>query len=75
MTRPGSSNLLETLTTLEPLSVVLAMDRIKRLASQFSSGTARSLLEAKSLEDVVITLAIRSPMCKVSRLLAFVQRT
>ena len=43
------------------------MDRIKQLASQFVPSTARSRLEAKSPEDVVITMAIRSPMCKVSK--------
>ena len=71
MTRPGSNNRLETWTTLGARrnpKLVLTMDRIEQLAP-------RSRLEAKSPEDVVITLAIRSPMCKVSRLLAFIQRT
>jgi hypothetical protein len=41
------------------------MERIKQLASQFTASSGRAHLEVNSLDDVVITLAIRSPMCKV----------
>ncbi|KAG8835390.1 hypothetical protein FRC20_007290, partial [Serendipita sp. 405] len=44
------------------------MERIKQLASQFTGAhSARARLEAQSPDDVVITMAIRSPMCKAKK--------
>lgn len=44
------------------------MDRLKQLAGQFStpSGGKAALLK-KSPDDVVITMAIRSPLCKAGK--------
>jgi len=39
------------------------MDRLKQLASHFTSPSS-SKLDTKSPDDIVITLAIRSPLCK-----------
>ncbi|CCA67700.1 probable POT1-acetyl-CoA C-acyltransferase, peroxisomal [Serendipita indica DSM 11827] len=44
------------------------MERIKQLSSQLmGSGSGRARLEAKSPDDVVVTMAIRSPMCKARK--------
>ncbi|KAG8805058.1 hypothetical protein FRC17_005751 [Serendipita sp. 399] len=44
------------------------MERIKQLASQFTgANSARARLEAQSPDDVVITMAIRSPLCKAKK--------
>ena len=40
------------------------MERVKQLAASFTGNTVASL-EVKRPEDVVITLAVRSPLCKV----------
>lgn len=44
------------------------MDRIKQLSSHFA-GSAKGLaaLERKHPDDVVITMAIRSPLCKAKK--------
>jgi acetyl-CoA acyltransferase 1 len=46
------------------------MERVKQIASHFAGSRSGvdSLLE-KRPDDVVITLAIRSPLCKGARLL------
>ena len=38
------------------------MERVKQIAAHFSG--ASSAIDAKRPDDVVITMAIRSPMCK-----------
>lgn len=44
------------------------MDRIKQLASHLSgSSTGPAALHAKHADDVVITMAIRSPLCKAKK--------
>ncbi|KZO97644.1 hypothetical protein CALVIDRAFT_536221 [Calocera viscosa TUFC12733] len=41
------------------------MDRLKQLTSHFtSSESPLQKLERKSPDDIVITLAVRSPLCK-----------
>lgn len=44
----------------------MAMERVKQLVSHMSPGSSKGVaaLERKSPDDVVITLAIRSPLCK-----------
>ncbi|KAH8835893.1 thiolase [Flagelloscypha sp. PMI_526] len=42
------------------------MERVKQLAASFTGNTVASL-EVKRPEDVVITLAIRSPLCKAEK--------
>lgn len=41
------------------------MDRIKQLAAHFSSSKAA--LSRQSPDDIVVTMAIRSPMCKARK--------
>ena len=45
------------------------MDRLEQLVSQLTPGSTKGLeaLQAKSPDDVVITMAIRSPMCKAKK--------
>ncbi|KIP12054.1 hypothetical protein PHLGIDRAFT_27649 [Phlebiopsis gigantea 11061_1 CR5-6] len=45
------------------------MDRIKQVASHLTHGSSGGLaaLERKSPEDVVITMAVRSPLCKAKK--------
>ncbi|KAH8119951.1 thiolase [Phellopilus nigrolimitatus] len=43
------------------------MERIKSLASQLTGHSGLAALERKSPDDVVITLAIRSPLCKARK--------
>ncbi|KAI0068296.1 thiolase [Artomyces pyxidatus] len=44
------------------------MDRVKQLASHFvGSSTGLAALERKSPDDIVITMAIRSPLCKARK--------
>lgn len=45
------------------------MERVKQLASHIvgSSSGGLAALERKSPDDVVITMAIRSPMCKARK--------
>lgn len=45
------------------------MERVKQLASHIvgSSSGGLAALERKSLDDVVVTMAIRSPMCKAKK--------
>ena len=45
------------------------MDRIKQVASHLTHGSSGGLaaLERKSPDDVVITMAIRSPLCKAKK--------
>ncbi|KAF8078780.1 Thiolase, N-terminal domain-containing protein [Lyophyllum atratum] len=44
------------------------MERVKQLAAHFSGLTqGRTTLERKSPDDVVITMAIRSPLCKAKK--------
>ncbi|OBZ79350.1 3-ketoacyl-CoA thiolase 5, peroxisomal [Grifola frondosa] len=45
------------------------MDRVKQLVSHLTPGASkgRAALERKSPDDVVITLAIRSPLCKARK--------
>lgn len=44
---------------------ILVMERMKQLTSHLSQGLAA--LQGNSLNDVVITMAIRSPMCKARK--------
>ncbi|EJD03714.1 thiolase [Fomitiporia mediterranea MF3/22] len=43
------------------------MERVKSFASHFTGNSGRASLERKSPDDVVITLAVRSPMCKARK--------
>ena len=44
------------------------MERVKQLASHFvGSYTGLTALERKRPDDVVITMAIRSPLCKAKK--------
>ena len=44
------------------------MERIKQLSSHLSGSTnGLAALEHKQLDDVVITMAIRSPLCKAKK--------
>ncbi|KAF8634500.1 hypothetical protein AX15_000936 [Amanita polypyramis BW_CC] len=43
------------------------MERVKQLAAHFMSTPGLAALEQKSLDDVVVTMAIRSPMCKATK--------
>ena len=43
----------------------MAMERVKQLASHLINPSGgRAVLERKNPDDIVITLAIRSPLCK-----------
>jgi len=41
------------------------MERVKQIAAHFTSNTAS--LTRQSPDDVVVTLAIRSPLCKARK--------
>ena len=45
------------------------MERVKQLVSHLSPASSKGLvaLEKKSPDDVVITMAIRSPLCRAKR--------
>ncbi|KAF4605055.1 hypothetical protein EYR40_003838 [Pleurotus pulmonarius] len=43
------------------------MERVKRLAAQITGSSGVAALEKRSPEDVVITMAIRSPLCKAKK--------
>ncbi|KAL4268100.1 thiolase-like superfamily protein [Pleurotus pulmonarius] len=43
------------------------MERVKRLAAQITGSSGVAALEKKSPDDVVITMAIRSPLCKAKK--------
>jgi acetyl-CoA acyltransferase 1 len=43
------------------------MERVRQLAGHLLAPTGRAALEQKSPQDVVITLAIRSPLCKAKK--------
>jgi len=44
------------------------MERVKQLAAHLSgTSTGLAALEVKRPDDVVITLAIRSPLCKAKK--------
>ena len=45
------------------------MDRVKQLVSHLTPGSVKGLeaVQAKSPDDVVITLAVRTPLCKARR--------
>lgn len=45
------------------------MERVKQLVSHLTPGSSKGLaaLERKNPDDVVITLAIRSPLCKARK--------
>ncbi|KAG6826602.1 hypothetical protein H0H92_015187 [Tricholoma furcatifolium] len=43
------------------------MERIKQLAAHLSSSSGQKALDRKSPDDVVITMAIRSPLCKAKK--------
>ena len=43
------------------------MERVKQLAAHLAGSSALHALEVKRPEDVVITLAIRSPLCKAKK--------
>ena len=46
----------------------MTVERIKQVVSHLTSGRkGRDALLRKSPDDVVITLAIRSPMCKAKK--------
>lgn len=43
------------------------MERVRSLASHFTGQSGRAALERKTPDDVVITLAVRSPLCKAKK--------
>jgi len=43
------------------------MERIKQLSSHLSGAKGLAALERKNPDDVVITMAIRSPLCKAKK--------
>ena len=43
------------------------MERVKQLAAQFANPSGLGALERKAPDDVVITMAIRSPLCKAKK--------
>lgn len=43
------------------------MDKVKSFASQLTGRSGVAALEKKSPDDVVITLAVRSPLCKARK--------
>ena len=44
------------------------MERVKAIASHFSGPTSGlAALEKKSPDDVVVTMAIRTPLCKAKK--------
>ena len=45
------------------------MERVKQLVSHLTPGSSRGLanLERKDPDDVVITMAVRSPLCKARK--------
>lgn len=47
----------------------IVMERVKQLAAHLSGSLASGLraIEVKKPDDVVITLAIRSPLCKAKK--------
>ena len=47
----------------------MSVDRVKQVVSHLTSGVTkgREALLRKSPDDVVITMAIRSPMCKAKK--------
>ncbi|KII93771.1 hypothetical protein PLICRDRAFT_88102 [Plicaturopsis crispa FD-325 SS-3] len=45
----------------------MALERVKQLSSHFGSPKGLAALEKKSPNDVVITMAIRSPLCKARK--------
>jgi hypothetical protein len=49
-------------------TLTMALNRIKQIGSHLSTGTQHGVdaLLSKSPDDVVITLAVRSPLCKGS---------
>lgn len=50
------------------LTIVPYMQRIKQVAAHLTgTNVGLSNLETKSPDDVVITLAIRSPLCKAKK--------
>lgn len=51
-----------------PIALILPMERVKQLAAHFTgSSSGLSSLQSKHPDDVVITLAIRSPLCKAKK--------
>ncbi|KIM34527.1 hypothetical protein M408DRAFT_325904 [Serendipita vermifera MAFF 305830] len=49
------------------MTTLTLKEKFKRVAEEWSSAATGSRLHAKSPEDVVITMAIRSPMCKAKK--------
>ena len=45
----------------------MAVERVKQIASHFSRASGVELLERQSPDDVVITMAIRTPLCKAKK--------
>ena len=45
------------------------MERVRQLVSHLTPGSSRGLaaLEKKNPDDIVITMAIRSPLCKAKK--------
>lgn len=43
------------------------MERVKQLAAHLTGSTGGVALDRKSPDDVVITMAIRSPLCKAKK--------
>ncbi len=45
------------------------MERVKQLVSHLTPGSSKGLaaIERKNVDDVVITMAIRSPLCKAMK--------
>lgn len=43
------------------------MDRLKQIVGQISGPTGRDALLRQSPDDVVVTMAIRSPLCKAKK--------
>ena len=46
---------------------IVIMERVKQLAAHFAGTSGVHALEVKRPDDVVITLAIRSPLCKAKK--------
>jgi acetyl-CoA acyltransferase 1 len=45
----------------------MAMDRVKQLTSHLLGANGVAALQQKRDDDVVITMAIRSPLCKAKK--------
>jgi hypothetical protein len=63
-----SNSHLVSATSAPALSLTCTMERVKQLASHFVGSSAGvAALERKHPDDIVITMAIRSPLCKAKK--------